>query len=72
MNLKRLLHDFKTGKRDRNMREAVEFLNLSIRQVKTLINCGILKPVKGGGRGKTYYFSYHELKALRDLLKAYR
>lgn len=72
MNLRKFLRDIKVGRNDYSTTEAAEYLGIELSQFRYLVKNKVIKPLEGGGRGRSFYFSEESLKELYEKLKNYR
>lgn len=73
LNLRRFLRDFRTGRKDYSMKEAMIYLGISRDAFRQLVRAGVINPIEGGGgRGKNLYFSEDDVLDLEKKLAEYR
>ncbi len=72
MNIRKFLHDFRTGRNNYSTAEAADYLDIKLETFRQIVRAGAIKPVEGGGRGKNFYFTYEQLLELEEQIDLYR
>jgi excisionase family DNA binding protein len=72
MNIRKFLRDFRTGRSDYSSAEAAAYLGIKHETFRQLVRAGVIQPLDGGGRGRSFYFSHEQLIKLAEQIAMYR
>ena len=71
MNVRKFMRDQRVGRNDYNTAEAAEYLDIEAETLRYFVRMGVIKPVEGGGRGQSFYFTVEQIEKLEKQIASY-